>query len=889
MSVDTSGRAIFHPWVDTAPERPCPSAAFGSVAFDERRALSSPSDISEALDRAWQSAGPSTVCIQAGKGVGKSKQIRQFCAALGAGVSVLSVTFRRSLARGVATQLGGGSKTYMDGDLPRVLAPSCARRLTILVNSIWRVAEDAAYDVLVLDEAVSIMEMAGSDLLGEPRRAECCQRLHGLVARCKLFIFADAMFDHFSVAALWRLRPAAPSLLLIAESPMRATSTFVWYASEMRMCEILSGRVAGGRKVACACMTKAMAVKLADMVAGAFPSARVMLYTANGEHDMSDHMTRIDAVWSRADVLIFSPVITAGCSFERDHFDDMFLFGFCGTAGVRAAIQMTARVRSVRSRTVHVLIDKYASKSVAFVETSFLQTLRARWDFISAQEPSAMYLYDCVRFSAAKERAERDALFFEMFWAYVRRSGCATRSEFGATGTQPAAFAAPVAATARIVNECMWGFSDASPRAARQELVSRALDAAERISLPPENTRPRDVASRPWKHVQLGTLQRLGICGEAARADAARAPADVRDALAVDAAEAWQAWSAAVSVLACSAIIQCSPPEACARMYADAPQLHEIPSVWWDARNVGSAIRWACDSFAGWAPDSPMGEAALADACDCAERLCAAALALDVVRDERNKIRLLCRAMQEDGPSYLFCELLVEGPAGATAVCFDASDAASPSEYDPAVCIVRAILAAHLCGCDITSLICLRARSQEAIRVDTASRVRSEKIRAALRSPRTNTIVAIAHSFSPIESEQDLAAFLDAPDNRIGIGWGIAPLAATAAASARGKVLEDPRLLAPGADSFGAWAPAKDELRRAGAGLVEWRRLAVASGGVWTAGGDYMPVAPEHMRVRPSAAAASAAAEEQMRRMEQEEEERLDAPFASAAASDAAW
>jgi hypothetical protein len=925
MAVDASGRAIFHPWVDAAPEAAGAAAAAASAEAGggrwPRRAVHAAGDISAALREAWSAGGASSVCVQAGKGFGKSKQIRQFCAELPRHVSVLSVTFRRSLARGVATQLGAGSKTYMDAELPRRMGPAHAPRLTILVNSIWRLDEAAAYDVVVVDEAVSVMEMAGSDLLGEHRRAECCQRLFRLVRGCRMFIFADAMFDAFAVDAMCALRAPPPgaapgaAVVLVAAAP-REAHTFVWYASELRVCDVLSDRVRRGLRIACACMTKHMAVKLRDMVASAFPRARTILYTANGEHDMSDHMARLDSIWCGADVLIFSPVITAGCSFEREHFDDVFLFGYCGTAGVRSAIQMTARVRSVRSKTVHVLIDRYAPKSAAYINATYMNALRERWDVISKQPPSPCFLYDCVRFAADKERAERDALFFEMFWAYVRRTGCATRSEFGAVGARPESFGAPVASNAAIVNECMWGFDEGAPRLPRDALVAGALDAAERVSLPPPNTRTRELAARPWRHVGLATLRRLRICNEATSAPlAAPPPPAARDDLAIDAAEAWQSWSALVSILACTAIIQCAAPEVHARMYTSAQQLRSTPTVWWDAAHVRESIKWACDSFAGWAPDAPFGEAAIADACECAERLCAAALALDCVRDERNKIHVMCRALAEDGPSYLFCELVAEGPDAAAAVCFDAGAAADADagrerpEYEPGVSMTRALLAAHVAGfAGVSSLLCVRARGGDALLLDAASAVPSAKIKAAVRSPGTNALVAARQDAVEVASADDLRAFAREHAGRTAVGWGAAALAEQLAGAGqplpRAARLEDPRRLLPlradaadaagaagaaGAPPWRAWAPAKDELRGgAPLGLLEWRRRALASGGAWLASDEYARVDADEMCVRDFERATDELAEEQLRMIEEREQERLDAEEAAGAGAGAA-
>ena len=73
---------------------------------------------------------------------------------------------------------------------------------------------------------------------------------------------------------------------------------------------------------------------------------------------LATHMREgIDKHWRDCQILVYSPVITAGCSFEMSHFDLIFFYGQTGLASARTANQMISRIRNIGLKTVHVYIS----------------------------------------------------------------------------------------------------------------------------------------------------------------------------------------------------------------------------------------------------------------------------------------------------------------------------------------------------------------------------------------------------------------------------------------------------------------------------------------------------------------------------------------------------
>jgi hypothetical protein len=140
-----------------------------------------------------------------------------------------------------------------------------------------------------------------------------------------------------------------------------ADHEYVAHPSEEAWTAALVASVRAGRRVVVPCMTRAQTLRLHARLTqreGVSP-ARALAYVAGGEHDLVHHMAHLHTIWRGVDVLLYSPVITAGCSFEeRGHFDECFLYAFQGTASPRAALQMTFRVRDLAARRIHVWVAR---------------------------------------------------------------------------------------------------------------------------------------------------------------------------------------------------------------------------------------------------------------------------------------------------------------------------------------------------------------------------------------------------------------------------------------------------------------------------------------------------------------------------------------------------
>ena len=368
---------------------------------------------------------PGVVAVQASKGMGKSKAIREAVRTqLPPDTSVLQVTFRRSLAW-QSEMLGVDASLYSacaEGAISARQHP----RLTIVVNSIARVR--GMYDVVVIDEIVSVLDGLAGPLLSPPARVAALTTLASLIACARIVVIADAALDATCIdfILLCRTLYAANELpLRVLDYTLRlhADYAYVPHAFYNTWVRALEAAVRAGSRVVVPCMTKAEALRLAARLQPLASLGPVSVYTGDTAPDvLHAHMLNIHAAWSAAQVLIYSPVITAGCSFELAHFDSVFFYGMGGLGAVRSALQMIARVRDVRTRTVHVFIAHDSSSARARVRAPSPPLMRA--PLVDSYQHGFMLLLELLTAHAAAEAAAASTdTFTAHFWSHVVHSG----------------------------------------------------------------------------------------------------------------------------------------------------------------------------------------------------------------------------------------------------------------------------------------------------------------------------------------------------------------------------------------------------------------------------------------------------------------------------------
>jgi hypothetical protein len=312
-----------------------------------------------------------TLVVRAQMGVGKTKALRDWLAdnfpAGGLdGAVVRVVTFRRTFGEAVARDLPGFVLySAVDGDLDPVRHP----RLIVQAESLHRLRppEDGEPPAaLVLDESESVLAQFGSGLHRhfEAGFAAFCW----LVRESRHVICLDANLGARTLAALARLRPAAPPRLVWNRWPRareRGETVRVTTNQSAWLAGLLAAARAGRRLVVptnSLDMARVVAESLrricvdrgcVDRDSDTARPLRVALYSSEtpaGER--ARDFANVAEAWAGLDALVYTPALTAGVSYEGAGFDEGWALFTDESCDVETCRQMMGRVRAVTQFTV---------------------------------------------------------------------------------------------------------------------------------------------------------------------------------------------------------------------------------------------------------------------------------------------------------------------------------------------------------------------------------------------------------------------------------------------------------------------------------------------------------------------------------------------------------
>ena len=87
-------------------------------------------------------------------------------------------------------------------------------------------------------------------------------------------------------------------------------------------------------------------------------NARIKYYNVNSTPEDREGLKDVNKVWNEVDILIYTPTIMAGCSFDLSHFTRAFAYFTNLSVDYRSAIQMLGRVRDISTHEYHIFIKQ---------------------------------------------------------------------------------------------------------------------------------------------------------------------------------------------------------------------------------------------------------------------------------------------------------------------------------------------------------------------------------------------------------------------------------------------------------------------------------------------------------------------------------------------------
>ncbi len=303
-----------------------------------------------------------TLVVHAHMKMGKTKTLKEYLEKFypkGVAPSVVRfVSFRRTFSATLKANFPGfDSYDELKGDLLNAW-------LIVQVESLHRLSivqgQDPP-DLLILDECESIFEQFNAGL---QRNVTCFANFQYLLRFSKRVICMDAYISDRTFNILKLLRPGSTDKLVYHRNIFQngiADKYFIT-SDKTQWINCLCKSVEKGERIVVPMSSREEAETLETLLRSRYIDRRIQLYSGQTPtHERREHFNDVNRYWKEFDILIYTPTVSAGLSFEEVHFDKLFGYFTDTSCPVETCMQMNGRVRNLTAKEYVICLSTSSS------------------------------------------------------------------------------------------------------------------------------------------------------------------------------------------------------------------------------------------------------------------------------------------------------------------------------------------------------------------------------------------------------------------------------------------------------------------------------------------------------------------------------------------------
>jgi hypothetical protein len=310
------------------------------------------------------------VAIKANPGVGKTVELRNTLNNVPKDSRICVISYNVVLCKKYHEMFGDlGFKLYNEES-------NCnGDRIIICLDSLYRITKHR-YDYVIVDEVLSVLMHLDSSVMKKPNMV--INTLTAIFIKSKHIVFLDANVDEKMVVdtVKWIEEVKETKAYYINNEYVRPTNRKVILMEEKELNKqiaFIMEKLNSGKKIVVPVSSKDVAEKLYMSATTYLSNLKVKKYDSESSRmELYNDSKNPNDAWKELDLLIYTPTIGAGVSFENSHFDiSVCLFESSKNhASVFTCYQQMFRVRQLKDGYMYVFIHMYEYDNLPVEESS---------------------------------------------------------------------------------------------------------------------------------------------------------------------------------------------------------------------------------------------------------------------------------------------------------------------------------------------------------------------------------------------------------------------------------------------------------------------------------------------------------------------------------------
>lgn len=285
-----------------------------------------------------------TVSIKANMGIGKTKEIKKLCENHD---KVIIVTFRVSLGQEFLNKF---PDFHFYKHSTGIIDMDIYRKVIVQIDSLHRV--EGSCDLLILDECqYTLLQLVQSKY-----RENAFRALLSYIKNTNYVISVDALFHDHVINYIYSLR----SDLVYVENKykLHKNKKVINYKNNIGVFEEeIYKSLNNNKKIVICGNSKRYIRALEKKIKNKYENKTIYCYDGVKDYDLNLED------WDYADIIMYTPTITAGISYENKHFDKVFGYFVNSSSPAEMSIQQLFRVRNLSDNEYHICMDIKGGKN----------------------------------------------------------------------------------------------------------------------------------------------------------------------------------------------------------------------------------------------------------------------------------------------------------------------------------------------------------------------------------------------------------------------------------------------------------------------------------------------------------------------------------------------
>lgn len=302
-----------------------------------------------------------TLAIQSPYNTGKTTMIKSLLKEYNF-KRILFISYRQTLTNELYGNFKGFDfKSYMDGVYVCDRLICQIESLTYLLNGCMfdGVVNAETYDLVIIDEIESVLAHFSSTTIQD--KQTIFTLIDTIISNSRKLLVLDGDFHNRA----YDFVKAFGKSIIMKNKCKKDIRNFILTNNAKSFSDKIDKDLEDNKKLVLVSMSSSIAndyyVKYKDKY-------KCVLHFSKSDDSQKDNIKDVENYWDKFDMIIYTPTIEAGVSFDKEYFDKIYFIMACESTSQRGALQMCSRVRQIKDNNIDVYTNNipFREKSCFF-------------------------------------------------------------------------------------------------------------------------------------------------------------------------------------------------------------------------------------------------------------------------------------------------------------------------------------------------------------------------------------------------------------------------------------------------------------------------------------------------------------------------------------------